>query len=81
MQFNLAKTLLALVLAYAAYAGIYIVSPAPPYAATISFVLFLVFGTLVWYIGVQYGTHRANRPTSDRTSCEETSQIGVEPSE
>lgn len=58
MQFTVEKTVLALILVYGTYVGVYIASPAPIYATTINSILFLIFGTVVWYIGVKFGIHR-----------------------
>lgn len=68
MQFDAMKTLLGLVLVYGSYAGVYLASPAPLYAVTISLVMFLIFGTVVWYIGFQYGRFRAEGVESNRES-------------
>ncbi|MFH5801115.1 hypothetical protein [Haladaptatus sp. CMAA 1911] len=58
MQFTVEKTVLALTIVYGTYVGVYIASPAPIYATTINAILFLIFGTVVWYIRVQFGVHR-----------------------
>lgn len=78
MQFSTVQTILAIVLVYALYVGIYLVSPAPLYAVTINFVLFLVFGTIVWYTGFKYGTYRATRSKSGRVSIEGRSNTETE---
>ncbi|WP_129113693.1 hypothetical protein [Halegenticoccus tardaugens] len=66
MRFNAVKTILALVLVYGVYAGIYLASPAPPYAVTISFALFFVFGLVIWYVGFWYGKSRPKRQKLNR---------------
>lgn len=58
MQFTPVKTVLALTIVYGTYVGVYLVSPAPVYATTINSLLFLIFGAVVWYIGIRFGAHR-----------------------
>lgn len=58
MRFTPVKTVLALILVYTTYVGVYLASSAPLYATTISSILFLIFGAVVWYIGVQFGAYR-----------------------
>lgn len=81
MQSGAMQTVFAFVVVYAIYVGIYLMSPAPPYAVTISSVLFLVFGTMVWYMGFKYGTYRATRLKSGRVSIEGRSKTETESSE
>ncbi len=66
MQFTPVKTILALILVYGTYVGVYLASPAPLYATTISSLLFLIFGAVVWCIGAQFGAHRINHQKSSQ---------------
>ena len=68
MQFTPIKTLLALIFVYGIYVGVYLMSPAPLYATKISSLLFLIFGTIVWYIGFQFGTNRTNHRNTGNES-------------
>lgn len=81
MQFGTMQTIFVLVVVYAIYVGIYVVSPAPLYAVSISSVLFLGFGTVVWYTGFKYGTYRAMRAKSGRVLIERGSKKETGPSE
>lgn len=77
MQFDTAKTLLALALVYGAYAAVSPASSTHSYAVPASFVPFLVSGTVVWHngfrygerdTGARYGEFRAKRSESIRES-------------
>lgn len=81
MQFTPINTVLALILVYGTYVGVYLTSPAPLYATTISSILFLIFGAVVWYIGVQYGTYRINHQKAGQGAQANHSQTEVGSSE
>jgi hypothetical protein len=81
MQFTPIKTVLVLILVYGTYVGVYLVSPAPLYATTISSILFLIFGAVVWYIGVQFGARRINHQKAGHAAQANQSQTKAGSSE
>jgi hypothetical protein len=74
MQFTPVKTVLALTIVYGTYVGVYLVSPAPLYATTISSLLFLIFGAVVWYIGIRFGARRIHHQEAGHAAQANQSQ-------